>query len=263
MSSTERDAISVGAATNGMMIYNTTENCLNIYNGTAWINLCNNSNGGNGYSASSAGKSCKTILQNFPSSTDGIYWIDPDLNGGNSPVQCYCNMTFNGGGWTLVANNASNGSGITSNWTNSTGSAMNGTPGLSNDQLLGLKSWMDIGSTLLFSAGASSGTFTYAATYSFTLNPYLNYAISLNGESILAGGQSPFLYSGQNGMQWTTSDADHDQSGGSNCSVTNNNTPFWYNAACNLGLWGNSGSSYATYWNVTAGNQNWGAIWIR
>lgn len=34
--------------------------------------------------------------------TNGIYTIDSDGAGGNAPYDCYCNMTDDGGGWTLV-----------------------------------------------------------------------------------------------------------------------------------------------------------------
>ncbi|WP_158847779.1 fibrinogen-like YCDxxxxGGGW domain-containing protein [Algibacter sp. L1A34] len=41
---------------------------------------------------------------NSGSTTDGIYTVDPDGTGGNLPFDCYCDMTNDGGGWTLVFN---------------------------------------------------------------------------------------------------------------------------------------------------------------
>jgi hypothetical protein len=69
------------------------------------------------------GSSCKEIKTNHPSAGDGMYVIDVDGSGGASPAHLvYCDMTTDGGGWTLLLKAGDGGSSVflydSGHWTN-------------------------------------------------------------------------------------------------------------------------------------------------
>ncbi len=47
-------------------------------------------------------QSCNHILHDNPNAPSRRYWLDPDGEGGASPLMAFCDMVTEGGGWTIV-----------------------------------------------------------------------------------------------------------------------------------------------------------------
>lgn len=87
-----------------------------------------NTRSNDGLSADTAGSSAFQIKTDYPTATDGLYWIvNPNINGG-SPFQIYADMTTDGGGWTLILcnNNISGWNGTNAILRNETVPTING-----------------------------------------------------------------------------------------------------------------------------------------
>ena len=80
----------------GFTYISTTDKSLYICNGTDFYPLALAVVG----SQNSPGLSCKDILAKVPGSKDGAYWLNPT---GSGAFQTWCDMTTDGGGWTLLA----------------------------------------------------------------------------------------------------------------------------------------------------------------
>ncbi|MFM7068702.1 MAG: fibrinogen-like YCDxxxxGGGW domain-containing protein [Actinomycetes bacterium] len=71
-----------------------------VLTGAPPVSAAATTTGRDGLTMATAGASCWGIRQEFPSSPDGTYWVvTPRLE---KPVQVWCEMSTDGGGWVLV-----------------------------------------------------------------------------------------------------------------------------------------------------------------
>ncbi len=77
--------------------------------------------GGDGTTAESAAASCQDLLAAKPETASDVFWIDPDgADGRIEPMQLFCGMEYDDGGWTQVAR-LEYGDRVWDAWSNSEG----------------------------------------------------------------------------------------------------------------------------------------------
>lgn len=162
--------------------------------------------------------SCKELLLAGRSQGDGVYTIDPDGAGAGGPVQVWCDMTFDGGGWTFFAHlngDYQAGALFTANTgtydpTRADGNASYGL-GASVYQRIGAAELMvsvvnanpgaTLGSSLVFFRVAAGGPFLTGPIPSDLSNPALEYRT-------LLGSYLPGMFFNVDPTDWLTFDGD-------------------------------------------------------
>jgi hypothetical protein len=165
-----------------------------------------------GLTPETASSSAWQIKQDYPASTDGLYWIQNANIAGGTPVQIYADMTTDGGGWTLIMQNTvptwNFGNALERNQFSPPSSlevAHSNNDG-ANYSIIG---WADYikrsasGFEYMMEAGArnsNGGIFTANEAYSFVGQVDLT-ALTAQGIGVYFGGPSQELYTGSQGFR--------------------------------------------------------------
>lgn len=207
-------------------------------------------------------KSCKEIIDNFPNASSGVYTIDPDGTAGVLPaINCNCDMTTDGGGWTLVLNYQHRGGTDPALKTFTASLPLQGSTTLGTDESASTTTWGHAGNSYLNKFTFSELRF-YGATnlhnriinfktnHSGTLSYFKTGAGSMSGLSSYTTLSGHSAYLPASAASYFTDQLD----------LAMTNFPFWLAGTYHWGIKGhgtrwevddyNGGSSYHTFHQI-------------
>ena len=164
---------------------------------------------------------------------NGIYSIDPDSKG---PMNVSCDMTTNGGGWTVIQRRVNNSTDFYQDWPSYKQGfgTLTGNLWLGNDNIHRLTA---SGNTVLqVELEDWDGNTAYAVYGTFEVDDESNkYRLTVGGYSGTAGDSLGYY----NERSFTTKDQDNDRKSGANCAQVR--TGAWWYKSC---AWSNLNGKY-------------------
>ena len=210
-------------------------------------------------------KSCKEILNFYPMSPSGQYTIDPDGTGTLPSTSCYCDMTTDGGGWTLVLNYLHRGGTNPGLWVKTNSLPLLGSTALGTDESGSTTTWGHTAPAYL-NAFAFTELRLYGATsaHGRIIHFKTNHTNTINyfrtGTGSMTGINTNFTTLASHTAFLPNSAANFFNNEG---TLAMTNFPFWLNGTYHWGIQGHGGRWEVDDFPNSASNNTHHQIWIR